>query len=137
MGKIKSYTSASGMKTTHYDENGNKIGETWRSPAGQLTHYDANGNKTGSSFTKPDGSMTHYDNNWNKTGYSRVTNGGHQVRHYDNDWNKTGESNQNFWGAHVTENSGRPSAHHAASSPGCATMLFLAVIGCLLVGILL
>lgn len=136
MGKIKSYTSASGVRTTHYDENGNKVGETWRSPAGQLTHYDANGNKTGTSFTNKYGRMSHYDNNWNKTGNSQVMHSG-QVRHYDNNWNKTGESNKTFWGARVTENSSRPSAHHAASSPGCATMLFLAVIGCLLVGILL
>ena len=136
MSKIKSYTSVSGSKTTHYDENGNKIGETWRSPAGQLTHYDANGNKTGTSFTNKYGRMSHYDNNWNKTGNSQVMHSG-QVRHYDNNWNKTGESNKNFWGGRTTENNGRPSVHHTASSPGCVTMLFLAVIGCLIIGILL
>ena len=136
MGKVKSYTSASGMKTTHYDENGNKIGESWKSPGGQITHYDANGNKTGTSFTNKHGHMSHYDNNWNKTGNSQVMHSG-QVRHYDNDWNKTGETNKSFWGARVTENSGRPTAHHAVSGPGCVTMLFLAVVGCLIIGLLL
>ena len=132
MGKMKSYTSASGAKTTHYDEDGNKIGESWRSPAGQITHYDADGNKTGTTFTNSYGRMSHYDNDWNKTGNSQTMHSG-QVRHYDNDWNQTGESNKNFWGGHVTSNA----THHAASGAGCATMLFLAVIGCAIVGILL
>ncbi len=136
MGKIKSYTSASGAKTTHYDENGNKIGESWKSPGGQITHYDANGNKKGTSFTNKYGHVSHYDNNWNKTGNSQIMHSG-QVKHYDNAWNKTGESNKTFWGARVTEDNGQPSAHHTVSSPGCATMLFLAIVCCLIVGILL
>ena len=125
MGKVKSYTSASGAKTTHYDENGNKIGETWRSPAGQLTHYDASGNKTGTSFTKSNGYMTHYDSSWNKTGHSRVTNGGRQAQHYDANWNKTGESNKKSF-AYETSS--------AASGAGCATMLLFVAVVYLLVG---
>ena len=132
MSKIKSYTSASGAKTTHYDENGNKIGESWKSPAGRITHYDADGNKTGTSYVNKYGRMSHYDNNWNKTGNSQIMHKG-QVRHYDNDWNQTGESNRDFWGTHVTNNS----THRAASSPGCLTILFLAAVGCLLVGMVL
>lgn len=136
MSKIKSYTSPSGTRTTHYDENGNKIGESWKSPAGQITHYDANGKKTGTSFTNKYGHMTHYDKDWNKTGHSQIMHSG-QVKHYDNNYNKTGESNRTFWGARVTENNRQPSVHHSASSPGCATMLFLAVLGGLIIGLLI
>ena len=46
----------------HYDEDGNKVGESWVSASGgQVTHYDADGNKTGVSYKSPAGHMTHYD----------------------------------------------------------------------------
>lgn len=39
MSKIKSYTNRSGNVTVHYDEDGNKVGESWVSVSGgQVTH---------------------------------------------------------------------------------------------------
>lgn len=102
MGKITSYTSASGMRTRHYDENGKMVGESWTSRGGRTVHYDADGNKTGESYKNKHGHMTHYDQSGKKTGYSQVMKSG-QVKHYDTHYNRTGESNQNFWNAHVTE----------------------------------
>ena len=95
MSKIKSYTSSSGMKTVHYDENGNKVGESWQSASGgKVTHYDANGNKTGVSYKSHSGHMTHYGSSGSKTGHSYINSVG-QIRHYDTDYNKTGDT----WGS--------------------------------------
>lgn len=46
MGKITSYTNSS-SHIVHYDENGNKIGESFTSlSGGHVTHYDADGKKS-------------------------------------------------------------------------------------------
>lgn len=121
MGKITSYTNASGSVTRHYDEDGKLMGESWTSPAGQVSHYDADGKKVGYSFKNASGHMTHYDQNGDKMGHSQVLRSG-QVRHYDANYDRTGESTPNFWGAHVTERSSpeqsakRPMKH--SGSPG-------------------
>ena len=113
MGKIKSYTSSSGMKTVHYDENGNKIGETWQSASGgKATHYDANGNKTGVSYRSPAGHVTHYDSSGNKTGHSYINSAG-QIKHYDTDYNKTGDT----WGSGFGHTTQTDSKLSAPSSP--------------------
>lgn len=109
MGKIKSYTSSSGMKTVHYDENGNKVGESWRSASGgKVTHYDANGNKTGVSYGNQHGRMTHYDSDGNRTGASYGNSSG-RIRHYDNNWSQTSETNPSFWG-HTSEGTKKTSS---------------------------
>ena len=132
MSKIKSYTSPSGAKTTHYDENGNVVGTSYRSlSGGKVTHYDASGNKTGVSYRSPSGHMTHYNSDGSKTGYSQETYSG-QVKHYDTNYNKTGESNRNFWGAHVTENRNSPppqysNAGNSGSDSHIGCWLFMAV----------
>ena len=142
MSKIKSYRSRSGRRTTHFDEYGNKIGETYVTGRGRLaTHYDANGNKTGTSKISRSGHMTHYDNNRNKTGESHAYHSGY-VRHYDTHHNKISESRRNFWGTYETEQPDKPNytpSHHsvAGSNIGCATMLLLFVIGVLLLCILI
>lgn len=127
--KIKSYTNLSGNVTVHYDEDGNKVGESWVSASGgQVTHYDADGNKTGVSFKSPSGHMTHYDNNWNKHGHSQITYPG-QVKHYDNEYNQTGESNQGFFSMNTSGGPRGSSSGHGASGAnvGCATMLFMTI----------
>lgn len=139
MGKITSYTSLSGMKTVHYDEAGNKIGESWTSASGgQITHYDADGNKTGVSYKSPSGHMTHHDSDWNKTGHSQITHSG-QVKHYDTQYNKTGESNQGFFSMNTTNTPRQTTSGHGASGAnvGCATMLFLMAVAVLLICLLL
>lgn len=126
MSKIKSYTNLSGNVTVHYDEDGNKVGESWVSASGgQVTHYDADGNKTGVSYKSPAGHMTHYDSGGDMTGHSRITYPG-QVKHYDNDYNQTGESNQGIFSMNTTSNASPASGHGTSgASIGCATMLLL------------
>ena len=139
MSKIKSCTDRSGMKTTHYDENGNKVGQSWASRSGgQITHYDADGNITGRSFKSPAGHMTHYDAHYHKTGHSQILHSGH-VKHYDNDYNPTGDSYENFWGAKETDASQfqKRCAPSSSTASGCATLLFLAGICTLLLSILI
>lgn len=129
MGKIKSYTNLSGNVTVHYDEDGNKVGESWVSASGrQVTHYDADGNKTGVSIKSPSGHMTHYDSDWNKTGHSQITYSG-QVKHFDNEYNQTGESNQGFFCMNTTGAPTSSSSGHSSTGTnvGCATALFLFV----------
>ena len=138
MGKIKSYTNLSGNVTIHYDEDGNKVGESWVSASGgQVTHYDADGNKTGVSFKSPGGHMTHYDGDGNKTGHSQITYPG-QVKHYDTDYNQTGESNQGFFSMNTTGAPGSSSLHGTSgANVGCATMLFMLAAAVALICILL
>ena len=77
----KSYTSASGMKTVHYDEAGNKVGESWRGPSGRIIHYDAEGNETGRSYQNASGRMTHYGAQGERRGHSYTAPDG-RMRHY-------------------------------------------------------
>lgn len=134
MGKIKSYTSSSGMKTVHYDENGNKVGESWRSASGgRVTHYDANGNKTGVSYDNQHGRMTHYDSDGNRTGTSYGNSSG-RIRHYDNNWNQAGETNPSFWG-HTSEGVKKPTPNSQMSndtintlSTGCALIIAVPIL---------
>lgn len=142
MSKIKSYTSSSGMKTVHYDENRNKVGESWRSASGgKVTHYDANGNKTGVSYGNQHGRMTHYDSDGNHTGASYGNSSG-RIRHYDNNWNQTGKTNPSFWG-YTSETTKKPTSNSQLShdtinaiSTGCAWIIAAPVLLFMLVAFL-
>ena len=79
---MKSYTNRHG-RTVHYDDNGNKLGESYQSRSGrQVTHYDAEGRRIGRSYGDPDRRMAHYDNDGNRTGSSYTAYPG-RMRHYD------------------------------------------------------
>lgn len=64
------YTSIEGLfgQTIHYDENGNKVGESWPSLFGGEEHYDTNGNFIGSSERGLFADRVHYDANYNHVG---------------------------------------------------------------------
>lgn len=107
MGKIKSYRNASGSRTVHYDESGNKVGVSYTSPRGKITHYNADGSKSGCGYANDHGHMNHYDANGNKVG-SSYTNSAGQIRHYDNNYNKIGETNKSGFGqtTHIEQKPG-------------------------------
>lgn len=101
MKKTKSYKGLWGQ-TVHYDNNGNKIGSTWKNGTGGKNHYDANMNVVGKSYKNFWGGTTHYDANMNPVGKSyRNFYGG--ITHYDNDMNEVGKSHRNFAGGQTTE----------------------------------
>lgn len=138
MGSIKSYTNRHG-RTVHYDEAGNKVGESYRSPSGgRILHYDAQGNETGRSYGNPSGRMTHYDASGSRMGTSYTAYPG-RIRHYGADGQKTGDTIPSFWGTTTQSNepkeSGCPERNPGAPSDssrqavshshGCAALLLL------------
>lgn len=141
MGSIKSYTNRHG-RTVHYDEAGNKVGESHRSPSGgRVIHYDASGRESGRSYGSPSGRMTHYDGDGNRTGTSYTAWPG-RIRHYDAQGQKTGDTVPTFWGTTTSRKeelpTGGPSPMPAqagqrtgrALSSGCAVVLLVfAAIG--------
>lgn len=140
MTPIKSYTNRHG-RTVHYDEAGNKVGESYQSPSGgRVIHYDASGREVGRSYGNPSGRMTHYDSDGNRTGTSYTAYPG-RVRHYDTSGQKTGDTVPTFFGTQ-TEGAGRTdkprqggadgagSQAGVSTSAGCACVLLLfAVVG--------
>ncbi len=140
MSPIKSYTSKSG-RTVHYDENGNRVGVSYRSlSGGRVTHYDAKGNETGRSYVSPSGRMTHYDASGEKTGTS-YTAYPKRIQHYDNQWNKTGDTCGTFFGT-TTVPTGKPGAESQsgaeASGSGCLAVMLLVcgAVGLILLGLI-
>lgn len=74
----------------HYDEHGNKIGESWPSLSGGYDTYDAKGNKTGTTYEGLFGGYVSYDEHGRKTGttYRGIVSN----HHYDEHGRKTGTS---------------------------------------------
>ncbi len=123
-----------GKYTEHYDDQGNKIGES-REREGffgkYVEHYDAHGNKIGESRDREGffGAYTeHTDTSGRKTGESREREGffGKYVEHTDSSGKKTGESRkrEGFFGDY-TEHEGtgfrgkEPEKDSGSSSSWC------------------
>lgn len=95
---MKSYTNRHG-RTVHYDDRGQKIGESYQSASGrQVTHYDGEGRRTGRSYGDPNRRLTHYDGDGNRTGTSYTASPG-RMRHYDAAGNHTADTWKSFFGA--------------------------------------
>ena len=87
--KVTSQKNAFGT-TYHYDEFGNKIGESRKGLFGTTDHYDAYGKKVGSSVSGIATSQTHYNNSGQKVGtsYNGITN----IDHYDAEGKHVGKT---------------------------------------------
>lgn len=140
MTPIKSYQNRHG-RTVHYDEAGNKVGESYQSlSGGRVIHYDASGREVGRSYGNPSGRMTHYDSAGNPTGTSYTAYPG-RVRHYNASGQKTGDTVPTFFGTQTegeartdkprqSGTDGAGSQAGASNSAGCACVLLLcAVVG--------
>ena len=81
-GRDKKRTGGSGStnKTTHYDRDGRKTGETWektdRFGLNTIEYYDRDGRKTGESRETTGGfgfkRIEHFDRNGHKIGENRI-----------------------------------------------------------------
>ena len=133
---MKSYTNRHG-RTVHYDDNGNKLGESYQSHSGrQVTHYDAEGRRIGRSYGDPDRRMVHYDNDGNRTGSSYTAYPG-RIRHYDaagshtaDTWNSClGTTTRPAAGAQEKKPQPRQAqAEEVEGSTGCAALVLLAAL---------
>ena len=142
MAHTKSYTNPNG-RTVPYDEAGNRVGESRRSPDGRrVIHYDAQGNETGRSYGNASGRLTHYDAEGRQTGVSYRAGSG-RIRHYDTEGQKTGDTYPGFWGhTSVKQDIGSAGPEQSAQtglSSGCASLLAICIMGGLagLIGALL
>ena len=141
MSRIKSYTNQSG-RTVHYDENGNRVGISYRSPSGgQAIHCDADGNRVGRSYISPAGRMTHYNESGKLTGRTFVSPSGN-LRHYDSQRNTTGETRGTFFGTTTNGQAGKP-AQGTRPGPekagtGCLAVLLLicGIFGLMVMGLM-
>ena len=80
----------------HYNEKGEKIGESRPGFFGVTNHYDANGRKTGSSMKGAFGWSLHYDAKGNRSGTSYE--GFFGTSHYDNKGNHIGNTYSGVFG---------------------------------------
>ncbi len=109
----------------HYDEHGNKIGESRKNFWGGYDNYDSKGNKIGSSTPNFWGGYTERDINGNSIGSSNPNFWGGYT-HRDVNGSKIGESDPNFLGGYNTYGSssragsrGSTSGSSGSSSGGC------------------
>lgn len=109
----------------HYDEHGNKIGESRKNFWGGYDNYDSRGNKVGSSTSNFWGGYTERDAGGNKIGSSNPNFWG-GYNHYNERGSKIGESDPNLLGGYNTYGSSSragssrsSSGSYGSSSGGC------------------